>query len=209
MKSLELSGTKRDGLTKQDTKQLREAGMVPCVIYGGDAIVHFSAPILAFRSLVYSPEVYLVKISVDGKSLTTVMQEIQFHPVSDKILHIDFLEVHDDKKVTIDIPVKISGTSEGQKQGGKLITKGRKLKVKALPANLPDAINVDVSPLQIGQSIRVSDLNLDGVEFLDPTSNIIVGIRTTRNVVDTPAEAAKAGAAKAAPKAAAPKATAK
>lgn len=205
MKSFELAGTKRDGLTKQHTKKLRDAGMVPCVIYGGDENIHFSAPILSFRSLVYSPEVHTVKINVDGKIHNAVMQELQFHPVSDKILHIDFLAIHDDKKVVIDIPIKISGTSEGQKQGGKLLSKVRRLKVKAFPANLPDAITIDVTPLTIGQSVRVSDLKMDGVEFLDSQSNIIVGIRTTRNVVETPAEAAKA----AAPKAAAPKAAAK
>ncbi|MBL0339730.1 MAG: 50S ribosomal protein L25/general stress protein Ctc [Bacteroidetes bacterium] len=198
MKSLELAGTKREGLTKQHTKKLRDAGMVPCVIYGGDETVHFSAPVLSFRSLVYSPDVHTVKINVDGKIHTAIMQELQFHPVSDKILHIDFLAIHDDKKVVIDIPVKISGTSEGQKQGGKLLSKVRKLKVKAFPTHLPDAVTVDVTNLTIGQSVRVGDLKLEGVEFLDTANNIIVGIRTTRNVVETPAEAAKAAAPKAA-----------
>ncbi|HMT30312.1 MAG TPA: 50S ribosomal protein L25/general stress protein Ctc [Bacteroidia bacterium] len=203
MKSFELSGTKRNGLTKQDTKQLRDAGMIPCVIYGGDENVHFSAPILSFRHLVYSPEVFTVKINVDGKTRNAIMQEIQFHPISDKILHIDFIEIHDDKKVVIDVPISINGTSEGQKQGGKLLSKVRKLKIKALPAHLPDSINIDVTPLGIGQSVRVGDLKFEGVEFLDSANNIIVGIRTTRNVVETPAEAAKSAAAPAAAKPAA------
>ena len=203
MKSFELSGTKRDGLTKQDTKKLRDAGMVPCVIYGGEENVHFSAPILSFRHLVYSPEVFTVKINVDGKTRNAIMQEIQFHPISDKLLHIDFIEIHDDKKVVMDVPVKIAGTSEGQRQGGKLLSKVRKLKIKALPAHLPDAIDIDVTPLNIGQSVRVADLKVKGVEFLDSANNIIVGIRTTRNVVETPAEAAKAAAPAAAKPAAA------
>ncbi len=194
MKSFELSGTKREGLTKQDTKKLRDAGMVPCVIYGGETNIHFSAPILSFRSLVYTPDVYTVKISVDGKTHNAIMQEIQFHPISDKLLHIDFIEINEDKKVVIDVPVKLSGTSEGQRQGGKLLNKVRKLKIKSLPSNLPDAVTIDITPLTIGQSVRVSDLKLEGVEFLDSASNIIVGIRTTRNVVETPAEAAKAAA---------------
>jgi len=194
MKSFELKGTKRENLTKQDTKKLRDSGMVPCVIYGGDNNIHFSAPILDFRDLVYTPDVYTVKISVDGTTHEAIIQEVQFHPVSDKLLHIDFMEVSADKKVVINIPLKISGASEGVKQGGKLITKLRKLKVKSLPAHLPDTISVDVTPLVIGQSIKVGDLKLEGVEFLDSPNNIIVGVRTTRNVVETPAEAAKAAA---------------
>ena len=142
MKSFEIAGTKREGLTKQDTKKLRDAGMVPCVIYGGKENIHFSAPVLSFRDLVYTPEVYTVKINVGGTTYNTIMQEIQCHPISDKLLHIDFIEIHDDKKVTIDVPVKITGTAEGQKQGGKLITKVRKLKIKSLPAHLPDAIDI-------------------------------------------------------------------
>lgn len=192
MKSFEIAGAKREGLTKQDTKKLRDTGMVPCVIYGGKENIHFSAPVLSFRDLVYTPEVYTVKINVGGTTYNTIMKEIQCHPISDKLLHIDFLEVQDDKKVMIDVPVKINGTSEGQKQGGKLITKVRKLAIKALPAHLPDAIDIDITSLQIGQSVRVGDLKLDGVEFTDSPNNVIVGIRTTRNVVETPAEAAKA-----------------
>lgn len=198
MKSFELKGTKRASLTKQDTKKLRDSGMVPCVIYGGDNNIHFSAPVLDFRDLVYTPEVYTVKIDVDGVSHQAIMQEVQFHPVSDKLLHIDFMEVNPDKKVMINIPVKISGASEGVKQGGKLITKLRKLRVKALPSHLPDVVNVDITPLAIGQSVKVGDLRLNGVEFLDSPNNIIVGVRITRNVVETPAEAAKAAAAPAA-----------
>ena len=205
MKSFQLNGTKRENLSKQDTKKLREDGQVPCVIYGGSENVHFSAPILDFKHLVYSPEVHTVKISVDGQVHDAIIQEVQFHPVSDKLLHIDFLAIHPDKDVVIDVPVKITGSAEGVKQGGKLLSKLRRLKIKALPAHLPDSIDVDVTPLNIGQSVKVGDLSFKGVEFLDSPNNIIVGVRVTRNVVETPAEAAKAAApAAAAPAAAAP-----
>jgi large subunit ribosomal protein L25 len=202
MKSFELTGTKRVNLTKQETKKLREENMVPCVIYGGEENVHFSAPVLDFKHLIYTPEVQTVNIHVGGATHHAVIQELQFHPVTDKLMHVDFLEIHPEKGVVIDVPVKITGTSEGQKQGGKLLAKVRKLRIKALPAHLPDHISVDVTPLNIGQSIRVGDLTVSGVEFLDSPNNIIVGVRTTRNVVETPAEAAKPAAA-AAPAAAA------
>jgi large subunit ribosomal protein L25 len=156
--------------------------------------------------------VQTVSINVDGATHQAIVQEIQFHPVTDKILHIDFLEIHPDKGVVMDIPVKITGTAEGQKQGGKLHVKVRKLKIEALPADLPDNITVDVTPLNIGQSVRVGDLKVKGVEFLDSPNNIIVGVRVTRNVVETPAEAAKPAAAAApaaAPAAPAAKAPAK
>jgi large subunit ribosomal protein L25 len=191
MKSFELTGTKREDLTKQGTKKLRDADMVPCVLYGGAENVHFSAPVLDFRGLVYTPEVFMVNIHVNGKMHQAIMQEIQFHPVSDKLMHIDFVEINPGKPVVIQIPVKINGTSDGQRQGGKLVTKVRKLKVKALANHLPDAIDVDIQSLQIGQSIRVGDLKHEGVEFLDSANNVIVGVRTTRNVVETPAAAAK------------------
>jgi large subunit ribosomal protein L25 len=192
MKSFELNVTKRNALTKQDTKKLRDSGMVPCVLYGGSENHHFYAPILDFRGLVYTPEVFIVNINLDGKTFQAVMQEVQFHPVNDSLMHIDFMEINSSKPVVMNVPVKINGTSEGQRQGGKLITKVRKLKVKALVNHLPDSVNIDITSLQIGQSTRVGDLKLDGVEFLDSANNVIVGVRTTRNVVENPAAEAKA-----------------
>lgn len=191
MKSFELNATKRTSLTKQETKKLRDAGMVPCVMYGGSENIHFHAPVLDFRGLVYTPEVFTVNINVDGKTHQAVMQEVQFHPVNDSLMHIDFLEINPGKPVIMHVPVKINGTSEGQRQGGKLITKVRKLKVKALANHLPDAVDVDITSLQIGQSVRVSDLKIEGVEFLDSPNNILVGVRTTRNVVENAAAEAK------------------
>ena len=195
MKSIELTVSKRENLTKQDTKKLRNTDMIPCVMYGGQETLHFYAPVLSFRELVYTPNAYIVKINLDGTSYDGIIQEIQFHPVSDKILHIDFLQVLPDKPVTMLVPVSLSGTSEGVKQGGKLITKARKLKLKALASDLPDAVSIDITPLMIGDSVRVGDMKLNGVEFLDSPNNIIVGVRTTRNVAEeTPAEAEKPAA---------------
>lgn len=194
MKSFELSVNKRESLTKQNTKKLRVEGMVPCVLYGGESNLHFYAPVLSFRDLIYTPDAHIVKINMDGATHEAIVQEVQFHPVTDKLLHIDFLEVSAGKPVVMHMPVKITGTSEGVKQGGKLITKVRKLKVRALAADLPNEITVDITPLQIGDSIRIGDLKVKGIEFLDSANNIIVGVRTTRNVVETPAEAAKAAA---------------
>jgi large subunit ribosomal protein L25 len=182
MKTIEINGTKRSSMTKQEIKSLRDQEKVPCVLYGTNDPVHFSADLSAFKGLVYTPDVHMVKLNVDGTSRTAILQDIQFHPVTDIIQHVDFLEVGEDKPVTMSIPIRLSGASEGVKQGGKLVTKVRRLKVKALPAKLPDFVSVDISPLKIGSSIRVRDLNVEGVTFLDSPSNVIVGVRMTRNV---------------------------
>ncbi len=204
MKSLTIKGTKRVGHSKQELKKLRADGKVPCVLYGGKENVHFYAPALDFRSLVYSPNVYTVNLDVEGMQHTAIMKEIQFHPVTDKILHIDFLAVENSKPVVIGVPVKIKGSSEGVKAGGKLVQKMRKLNIKAMPANLPDEIEIDVTSLVIGGAVKVSNIEREGITFLDSPNNIIVAIRVTRNVVEeTPAAAAAAPAA-AKPAAAAP-----
>lgn len=196
MKSLTISGSKRTDMTKSGIKKLRHSGNIPCVIYGGKEPIHFSAPVMSFKKLVYTPEVHTVNLDVEGQSFNAIMREIQFHPVNDSILHIDFMEFQQDSPVTIEIPVHVSGNSEGVKQGGKLIIKVRKVKVKALPADLPDSIKVNVDQLLIGDSIRIGDLKEKGVTFLDSPNNIIVGVRTTRAVVEeTPVVAATTAAA--------------
>lgn len=182
MKTIEIQGSKRPSMTKQSVKALRNNEQVPCVLYGGAEPVHFSAPLASFKGLVYTPDVFMVKLLVDGKEYLSIMQDIQFHPVTDIIQHVDFLEVQNDKPVTILIPLKFTGASEGVKQGGKLVTKVRKLKVKALPAHLPDYVSIDITGLKIGSNVRVRDLNVEGVTFLDSPANVIVGVQTTRNV---------------------------
>ncbi|MBK7966695.1 MAG: 50S ribosomal protein L25/general stress protein Ctc [Bacteroidetes bacterium] len=182
MKTIEIQGLLRSDLTKQSLKALRLDEQVPCVLYGGADPVHFSVPLAQFKGLVYTPNVYIVKVVVDGKEYSCVMQDIQFHPVNDIIQHVDFLEITDNSPVIINVPIKVTGVSEGVKQGGKLVTKVRRLKVKALPKQLPDYIDVDITPLKIGGNIRVRDLKVNGVEFLDSPSNVVIAVRTTRNV---------------------------
>ena len=214
MKSLAITGTRRAAQTKQETRQLRAEGKIPCVLYGGAEQIHFSTPALALKSLVYTPDVYTVDLDIDGTTRKAVMREIQFHPVTDKLLHIDFLELKDDKKVTLDVPVRLKGSSAGVRAGGQLLHKMRKLKIAALPANLPDNFEIVIDDLQIGDSVRVRDMKMEGVEFLDIPSNTIVAVKTARTVVEeTPAAAATTAApaegAAAAPAAAAEAAPAK
>jgi large subunit ribosomal protein L25 len=191
MKTIEINGAKRANISKQEVKNLRGSEMVPCVLYGGEEQVHFSTDLSSFKGLVYTPDVHMVKLSVDGKEYQCVIQDVQYHPVTDIIVHADFLQVFDNKPVTMSIPVKLTGASEGVKMGGKLVTKYRRLKVKALPANLPDYISVDISPMKIGDSIRVRDLNLSEVTLLESPANVIVSVNMTRNVSAEAAEAAK------------------
>lgn len=192
MKTLEIQGALRSQITKQEVKNLRAQSLVPCVLYGGDEQIHFSIPEFDLRDLVYTPDAHMVNLNISGKTYKAILQDIQFHPVTDAINHIDFLQVFEDRSLTMAIPVKITGASEGVKMGGKLVTKGRKLKVKALPKDMPDNIAVDITPLRIGEGIRIRDLNMKGVTFLDSPSNMIVSVRMTRNVAaDAPAEAAK------------------
>jgi large subunit ribosomal protein L25 len=191
MKTIEINGAKRTNISKQEVKSLRGSEMVPCVLYGGEEQVHFSTDLSSFKGLVYTPDAHMVKLSVDGKEFQCVIQDVQYHPVTDIIIHADFLQVFDNKPVTMSIPVKITGTSEGVKMGGKLVTKYRRLKVKALPANLPDSISVDISPMKIGDSIRVRDLNLSEVTLLESPANVIVSVNMTRNVSAEAAEASK------------------
>ncbi len=212
MKSLAITGTRRAAQSKAESKQLRAEGKIPCVLYGGADQLHFSTPALPLKSLVYSPNVYIVELDIDGNQRKAVMREIQFHPVTDRLLHIDFLELRDDKKVTINIPVRLKGSAVGVRAGGQLLNKMRNLKVAALPAHLPDEFEIVIDELQIGDAIRVRDMKLDNVEFLDIPSNTIVAVKTARAVVEeTPAAAAAApgaaaaeGAAGAAPAAGAP-----
>lgn len=192
MKTVSISGSPRASVGKKDAKALRANGNVICTLYGGTEQVNFFAPYNDFRHVVYTPDVNKVMVKVDGKEYETLIQEIQFHPVSDKILHIDFLQLFPDKPVIIDIPVVITGSSAGVKAGGKMAVITRKLKIKALPAHLPDVISVDISGLEIGQSSRVGDLSIPNVQFLDTPNRVIVAIQMTRAVVEEPKAAAAA-----------------
>ena len=183
MKSITIEGSKRESVGKVSTKALRNAGKVPCVIYGGDQPVHFSAEEKAFKNLVYTPNVYTAAIELDGQTFAAILQDIQFHPVTDKILHVDFYQLHDDKAVTMNIPVKLKGTSPGVLNGGSLRFTNRKLKVKAVPANLPDFIEADISKLKIGSKLYITELFNDDYTFMHPDNTVVVQVRTSRNAV--------------------------
>jgi len=189
MKQVSLSGSPRENVGKKDAKKHRKEGNVPCVMYGGKEQIHFVASDKAFRKLIFTPEVYIVNLDIAGKTYNTVIQEVQFHPVTDNILHVDFLEIQPEKPVSIGVPVKIIGTAPGVLKGGKLILKSRKLKIQALMQNLPDEITVSIDPLDIGDSVKVKDLAIENLTFMDSPNTVIVGVRTARVLVEeTPAE---------------------
>ena len=184
MKSITIKGSERESVGKKATKALRNAGKVPCVVYGGDKPLHFSADELAFRDLVYTPNAHTVAIELDGgASVKAVMQDIQFHPVTDKIIHIDFYQLFDDKMVTMDIPVRLEGNSPGVRNGGRLLFRKRKLAIKALPAKLPDFFDIDISKLKIGQNISVGSLLNDDFSILHPDTTVVVQVKTARTAV--------------------------
>ena len=166
MKSLEIVGFKRANLGKKNAQELRQDAMVPCVLYGGAEQVHFHVPMIMFRELVYSSSVYEARINIDGTTHRAVLQDYQMHPVSEVLLHADFLELQEGKEVRMNIPVKFVGVSPGVMAGGTLVTKLRKLKVKALPENLPDFVEVDISELELGKSIKVGKVEASGYRIL-------------------------------------------
>ncbi|MAU15057.1 MAG: 50S ribosomal protein L25/general stress protein Ctc [Muricauda sp.] len=185
MKSITIKGSQRESVGKASTKALRNAGKVPCVLYGGDKPVHFSADEIAFKDLVYTPNAYTAVIELeDGQKFDAVLQDIQFHPVTDRILHIDFYQLFEDKPVTMEIPVRLEGNSPGVRNGGRLLFRKRKLSIKALPNLLPDFITIDISKLRIGQTIAVESILNDNYTFLHPDSTAIVQVKASRTSVD-------------------------
>jgi large subunit ribosomal protein L25 len=180
MKTLVVKGQKREALGKKDAKSLRSQELVPAVLYGAGEPVHFSVPFSEMRQVVYSPGVFLIDLDIAGTVYHAMMQDIQWHAVEEQILHIDFLKIEEGKKIKIDVPVKVKGLAKGIKAGGKLKTNLRRLKVKALAKDLPDNIEIDVTKLAIGQSIKVGDLSLKNIELLDKKSNVVVAVTITR-----------------------------
>jgi large subunit ribosomal protein L25 len=180
MKSLEIKGELRSSLGKKDSHKLRAVEKAPAVLYGGENPIHFSVDFAELRQLIYTPSVYLIDLNIEGKSYKAIMQDIQWHPVEEVVMHVDFLQIPADKPIKMEIPIKISGHAKGIRAGGKLNTNLRRLKVKALAEHLPDTIDIDVTKLGLGQSIKVANLNVANVEFLDPKSNVIVSVAMTR-----------------------------
>ncbi len=200
MKSVSMSGSLRANVGKKDAKQLRNAGQVPCVLYGGEKQVTFSVDERAFTPLVFTPEVHTVDLDLDGQKFQAILQELQTHPVTDKIIHADFVQLIPGKSVTMNLPIKTVGNSAGVKAGGKLIKKLRKVSVRGPIEKMPENITVDIENLGIGQAVLVRDLSYDGLTFLTSGNSTIVTVQVTRNVVEEPAAAAKAAAAPAAKK---------
>ncbi len=180
MKTFELKGTVRTGLGKKASKAERVSENVPCVLYGGKENVHFTTTVSDIRKLVYSPEVFVVDLDIDGKKTKSIMKALQFHPVTDKVLHIDFLEVFADKAVTVEIPVKLEGLAEGVKAGGKLALEMRKLKVKGFYAEIPENIVIDVTSLGLGKTIQVAKVSVPKLEILNAKNAVVAQVKLTR-----------------------------
>jgi large subunit ribosomal protein L25 len=184
MKSITINGSKRESVGKKATKALRNAGQVPCVLYGGDQPVHFSAPDQAFSKLVYTPNAHTVVIALGDTSFNAVLQDIQFHPVSENILHVDFYQLFDDKEIAMDIPVILHGIPLGVRAGGVLRRNRRKLRIKAIPTNLPDNIQIDISNLKIGNKVYVSEILNDSYRFLHSDNTVVCQVKQSRVTVE-------------------------
>lgn len=193
MKTLEIIGFKRANLGKQQTKELRNESNVPGVLYGNGEQVHFYSPVILFRDLIYSPEVYEVDLNIEGTHYRAILQDAQFHPVNEMLLHVDFLQLQDDKPVKMDIPVKFVGTSPGVIAGGKLSVKLRSLKVKALPANLPDYVEVDIADLELGKSIKVAKVKAENYEILTNSNAPIATVTIPRALKSAQVEETRGG----------------
>lgn len=180
MKTFTIISKKRTDLGKASTKTLRSQGLIPCVMYGGEETIHFTADEAEVKKLIYSSEVFLIELDLDGKKYKAVMHELQFHPVTDKVLHIDFIQVFADRPAVVSLPIRLTGSSKGILAGGKLRLKKRYLKVQGLIDNLPEELVIDITELKIGEVIKVSNLKFDKLEILEPGQSMVVGIVTSR-----------------------------
>jgi large subunit ribosomal protein L25 len=191
MKSFAISGSRRENVGKRDAKELRYEGKVPAVLYGGDNQIHFAVSAADLKGLVYTPDVHFVDIDVEGTKAQAVLQDIQFHPLTEQILHVDFLRVNESKPFVMEIPVKLTGTSPGVKMGGKLIQKLRKLRVKAFPKDMPQYVEVGMEVLELGKSVRVGDLSFDKFQVTNNADDTIVSVVMSRALKQAEQEAGK------------------
>jgi large subunit ribosomal protein L25 len=198
MKTVEIIGYRRANLGKADSQKLRDEGLVPCVLYGGNDQIHFYSPMILFRELVYTNEAHFVHINIEGEECQAIMQEVQFHPVSEIILHADFLRVSEDRKIKMSIPTRLVGQAPGVAKGGALIRKRAALKVYGFPKDMPDHIDVSVSELDFHHAIKVGDMKMEGLEFLDPKQSTIAAVEVPRAAKLAAEDAAAAAAAPAA-----------
>ena len=191
MQTLQINGTARNDFGKKYAKAARREGMVPCVVYGGDKEETFTVSAKDLKQLIYTPNSYIVNINIDGKIEPAVMREVQFHPVSDSVVHIDFYRVDHKHPVTIEIPVRLTGVSEGVRQGGKMLLSKRKLKVSGIIDKFTDTLDIDVTSLELGKSIFVSDVQFDGLTILTPATTAICAVKMTRAARGAAAAAAE------------------
>jgi large subunit ribosomal protein L25 len=180
MKTIQISAEKRTELGKKSTRDLRKMDHVPCVMYGGAEVIHFHAHENDFRHVVYTPNAYIIELNIDGQVHKAVLQELQFHPVTDKLSHIDFVEVFDDKPVTVELPIRLQGASIGIKNGGKPRQRRRVLKVRGLITNLPDTLDIDITDVEIGDVVKIGDLSYENLEILDPVRSMIFAVVSSR-----------------------------
>jgi len=204
MKTVEIIGYRRANLGKTDAQNLRDEGLVPCVLYGGNEQIHFASPMILFRDLVYTNEAHFVHINIEGEECQAIMQEVQFHPVSEVILHADFLRITEDRKIKMSIPARLVGQAPGVSKGGALVQKRTALKVYAFPKDMPDHIDVDVTTLDFHHAIKVGDIKVDKLEFLDPKQASVAVVEVPRAAKMAAEDAAAAAAAAPAEGAAAP-----
>lgn len=180
MKTFELSAQARPDLGKKAAKSLRGGDLIPAVLYGGDSVQHLTVSQEGVRNLIYSPEIFVVDLNVDDKSVKAILKDIQFHPVTDRILHIDFLQVDEQKPVAVEVPVVLTGHAEGVKAGGKLALEMRKLRVKAVYTEIPEKLFIDVTNLGLGKTIQVGALSFDGLELLNAKNAVVCAVKLTR-----------------------------
>lgn len=184
MKSISMSGSLRENVGKKDAKKVRVDGGVPCALYGGKEQILFSIEEKSLRKAIFTPEIYLVNLTIEGKNYNAVVKDVQYHPVSDNIIHVDFLQVLDEKPITLSLPIVIEGSSPGVLKGGKLVKKFRKLKVKGLAKHMPEKIFINISNLEILDAIKVSDMKIDNLQFLDLPNAYIISVASTRAAVE-------------------------
>jgi large subunit ribosomal protein L25 len=201
MKTIEIIGYRRANLGKTDSQKIREEGNVPCVLYGGNDQIHFYSPVILFRDLVYTNEAHFVHLNIEGEECQAIMQEIQFHPVSEIILHVDFLRITDARKIKMDIPVRLVGQAPGVAKGGALVRKRASLKIYGFAKDMPDHIDVDCSSLDFHHAVKVGDMKIANLEFLDPKMAAIASVEVPRaaKLAEETAAAAPAAGAAAAP----------
>jgi large subunit ribosomal protein L25 len=191
MKSIAISGSRRENVGKRDAKELRYQGKVPAVLYGGQNQIHFSVSATDLKGLVYTPEVQFVDLDVEGMKAHAIIQDLQYHPLTDLPLHVDFLELNENKPAVMEIPVKLTGTSPGVKTGGKLIQKLRKLRVKALPKDMPQYVEVSLESLEVGKSVAIGDLKFDKFSIMNNADDTIISVIMSRALKQAEQEAKK------------------